>query len=48
MQRGICIIGGLAGGAGIRVGDQNVGRRSLSDIATAISDLQAAAMPLPA
>jgi diguanylate cyclase (GGDEF)-like protein len=33
-----------AGGAGIWVGDQNVGRRSLSDLATAISDLQAAAM----
>jgi diguanylate cyclase (GGDEF)-like protein len=33
-----------AGGAGIWVGDQNVGRRSLSDMATAISDLQAAAM----
>jgi diguanylate cyclase (GGDEF)-like protein len=33
-----------AGGAGIWVGGQNVGRRSLSDLATAISDLQAAAM----
>lgn len=33
-----------AGGAGIWVGDQNVGRRSLSDLAIAISDLQSAAM----
>lgn len=33
-----------AGGAGIWVGDQNIGRRSLSDVATAISDLQAVAM----
>lgn len=33
-----------AGGTGIWVGEQNVGRRSLSELATAISDLQAAAM----
>jgi diguanylate cyclase (GGDEF)-like protein len=33
-----------AGGTGIWVGEQNVGRRSLGELATAISDLQAAAM----
>jgi diguanylate cyclase (GGDEF)-like protein len=33
-----------AGGTGIWIGQQNVGRRSLGELATAISDLQAAAM----